>query len=128
MHHCIITNGAILTEKIRRPMQRCPLLGSGALSGQLEVTAPQLHFPKAEVCNQSQVHARGMLLSPQQRDTRRKCHCYIAQLCFVKNKWVLCLTPASKTRRWALSCISMFIYDFWWWPLIQQPAKCVTLK
>lgn len=36
-----------------------------------------------------------MFLTPQQKSTRRKCHGYIAQLRFIKSKWVLCLTPAS---------------------------------
>jgi len=86
-------------------MQSCPLLGSGVLSWQLKVTACQLHFPKSEVCNQSQIHGREIFLTPQQRGTSRKCYCYIDHLHFIKKKWVLCLS---------MTC--------WWLFLVQQPA------
>lgn len=66
-------------------MQICPLLGSGALFWHLDVIGCQLHFPKAKMRNLSQVHTRGMFLTPQLSSTIMKCHCYIAQLRFIKN-------------------------------------------
>lgn len=74
-------------------MQRCPYFTLEHSVGSWKSLLVSCSF-QVKVCNHSQVPARGMFLTTQQRDKRRKCHCYVIQFCFVKNKWLFCLATA----------------------------------